>query len=125
MKNKSKFGKYVVGFQGLYYIVTGLWALISIESFNKIISHAHEGPAFEMHSIAAMALVLGLYYIYSVKDKNWFKTRKDIIYLVIGINLSIILVELIYFSAITGTLFLFDLIEEIIITILLLWIIKK
>lgn len=125
MINKFKLGGYVIGFQGFYYIITGLWALISIESFNQIVSHAHEGPAFEMHSIAAMAIVLGLYYLYSIRDKNWFKTKKDIIYLVIGINLAIILIELIYFSTIRGTLFLLDLIEEIIITILLFWVIKK
>ena len=125
MENRFKLGRYVIAFQGFYYILTGLWALISLESFNVIVGHVHENNAFEMHSIAAMAVVLGLYYTYSVMEKDWFKNNFNIVYLVIGINLSIILVELFYFNTIKPTLFLLDFAEEIVITILLIFAIKR
>ena len=38
---KSTLGRYVIGLQGFYYLVTGLWALISIESFNSFVGRAH------------------------------------------------------------------------------------
>ena len=122
---KSTLGRYVIGLQGFYYLVTGLWALISIESFNSFVGHAHEGLPFEMHSIAAMSVVLGLYFIYSVRRPNWFKTNKDVVYLVVGIALAVVIIELVYLPAMGWNLFWLDLIEEIIIAALLLWVIKK
>lgn len=125
MIDKYKFGKYVIGFQGIYYLITGLWALVSIDFFNRVIGHAHEGLAFEMHSIAAMSVVLGLFFIYSVRKDDWFKSNKEIIYLVIGIALAVVVIELIYLPKMGWNLFWLDLIEEILIIISLLWVIKK
>ena len=125
MVDKFKLGRYAIGFQGLYYLLTGIWALISIDSFNYVVGHAHEGLPFEMHSIAAMSVVLGLYFIYSVREQNWYKSNKNIIYLVIGIALSVVLVELVYLPKMGWNLFWLDLIEEIIIIILLLLVVKN
>ena len=49
-----------------------------------------------MHSIAAISVVLGLYFIYSVKEKDWYKKNLNVLYLVVGIALSVVIIELIY-----------------------------
>ncbi len=123
--NKFKLGRYVIGFQGFYYLIAGLWALISIESFNYIIGHIHENSFFEMHSIAAMSVVLGIYFIYSVKEKDWYKKNLNVSYLVIGIALAIIIVELIYLPSMGWNLFWLDLIEEFLIVISLIFVMKN
>jgi len=117
---KYDFARYLIGFQGFYYFITGLWAIISIDHFNKIVGHAHEGLPFEMHSIAAMSVVLGLYFIYAVRKKDWFKKNKDVLYLVAGIALSVVVVELIYLPKMGWSLFWLDLVEEIAIVAALL-----
>jgi hypothetical protein len=123
--SKFEFGRYVIGFQGFYYLLTGLWALISIESFNYIVGHAHDNSFFETHLLAAMSVVLGLFFIYSVREKNWYKKNFDTIYLVIGIALAIIIVELIYLPSMSWNLFWIDFIEEFLIIILLMFVIKN
>ena len=55
--------KFVLVFQGLYFSLTGIWAIVSLESFSRITRHVSE-DAFEMHSIAALAVVLGLFFMY-------------------------------------------------------------
>ena len=122
--DKFKLGRYVIGFQGFYYFLTGIWALISLSSFEKIVGHFHEGSAFEMHTIAAMSVVLGLFFIYSIKENDWYKKNFNVVYLVIGIALSVIVIELIYLPSMGWNLFWLDLIEEIIIVILLILVIK-
>ena len=124
MKDKYKFGRYVIGFQGFYYLMTGLWATFFLSNFEKITMHTHDGLDFKLHMLAgAMIIVLGLYFIYSVRKKDWYKTN-DIIYLVIGISLAVVIIELVYLPGIVWNLFLVDLIEEIIIIILLLWVLR-
>ena len=125
MIGKAKLGKYVIGFQGFYYFITGLWASISLESFNAVVGHTHPGPGFEMHSIAAMSVVLGLYYLHIVRKPDWFKTNRDIAYLVIGVALAVVLVELVYLPGMGFNLFWFDMVEEAIIAILLFGVVKK
>lgn len=49
----------VLMLQGTYYALTALWALADLESFSRVAGH--RADAFEMHSIAAMSLVLGLF----------------------------------------------------------------
>lgn len=123
--NKFKLGRYLIGFQGFYYLFTGIWALISIESFNYIVGHTHDNSFFEMHTIAAMSVVLGLFFIYSIKEKNWYKKNLNVAYLVMGITLSVIIIELIYLPSMGWNLFWLDLIEEFLIFILLIFVIKN
>ena len=125
MIKKSLLGKYVIAFQGFYYLITGLWALIALDSFNRVVGHGHQGLAFEMHSIAAMSVVLGLYYISVVRKPDWFKKRIDVAYLVIGVALAVVIVEIVYLPLMGWNLFWLDLAEEVLIVLLLLWVIKK
>ena len=80
--------------------------------------NVHYNLDFGMHILTGVLfIVLGLFYIFSVRNSNWFKTSKDIIYLVIGIALSIVLVELIYLPSLGWNLLWIDLIEELTILI--------
>lgn len=88
---KQKLLKFILIFQGLYYALTGLWAIVSLDSFSRLT--AHHGEPFEMHSIAAMALVLGLFLIYgALKDE----LHKAAGYLALGFVLAVMIPELIY-----------------------------
>tara|TARA_Y100000310_G_C20685077_1_gene818460 strand:+ start:2598 stop:2978 length:381 start_codon:yes stop_codon:yes gene_type:complete len=126
MFNKEKIGGYVIRFHSIYYLILGIWATFFIESFGRITMHGHEGLDFKMHIIAgAMFIILGLYYLYSIRNKNWLKTNGDIIYLILGISLAMVIVELIYLPQKGLNLFWMDLIEETFIILSLLWILKK
>lgn len=99
---EEKLLKTVLWVQGLYYGLTGLWAIMSLDSFSKITRHY--GDPFEMHSIAALAVVLGMAFIWGALRRN---------HLVFGSALAVIIPEAVYFSEIKNTLFLWDLWEEI------------
>jgi hypothetical protein len=124
--NKIKALTYLIRFQGFYYLITGIWATFFLSNFQKVTMHTHYNLDFGMHVLAgALIIVLGLFYIYSVKNKNWFKKSKDITYLVMGITLSIVIVELMYLPSLSWNLFWMDLVEELIIFISVLLLSKK
>lgn len=83
--------KLVLSFQGLYYVITGLWAMISLDSFSRVTEHY--GDPFEMHSIAAMAFVIGVFFLWSA-FKAWL--RRPVGLLALGFVLAIMIPELIY-----------------------------
>lgn len=107
--------KYLLTFQGLYYALTGLWAIVSLESFSRITRHS--GDPFEMHSIAAMALIIGLFFLWSSRKEELLR---PVGYLALGFVLAVMIPELIYLPKIGNPiLFWVDFAEEGIIGILL------
>ena len=54
--------KIVLWWQGLYYVLTGLWAIVALDNFSRVTKHF--GDPFEMHAVAALAVVLGLAFIW-------------------------------------------------------------
>lgn len=118
---KTKLLKFILIFQGLYYSITGLWAIISLDSFSKVTQH--HGEAFEMHSIAGMAFVVGLFFIWSAFREE---LRRPAGFLVLGLVLAILIPELIYLPKIGNpTLFWVDFAEESAIGLLLLYTLFK
>lgn len=105
---KENLLKTILWAQGLYYGLTGLWAIISLDSFSKITQHY--GDPFEMHSIAALAVVLGMAFIWGALQRNHLVF---VGWLVFGSALAVIIPEAVYFSEIKNTLFLWGLCEEI------------
>lgn len=101
--------------QGLYYIATALWALFALEHFARN-TGLHFGPMddvdrFEMISIAAMALVLGIFLIYGGLKSN---LRKIFSLLAIGLAAAIIIPEVIFLPRIGNpVLFWLDFLEEL------------
>lgn len=107
--------KSVLLFQGLYYSLTGLWAIVDLDNFSRATNHF--GDAFEMHSIAALAVVLGLFFIWSsVKEE----LRKPAGFLLIGMALAVVIPEAVYLPRMHDgvTLFWVDFVEEIVIILL-------
>ena len=108
----DKIFKLVLWVQGLYYGLTGLWAIVALDHFSRVTGHY--GDAFEMYSIAALAIVLGIAFI---AGAVYEKYRTFAGWLVLGSAVAVIIPELVYFEEIRGTLFAYDLIEETIIAI--------
>ena len=105
---KTKLLKFLLIFQGLYYSLTGLWAIVSLDSFSRITNHY--GDAFEMHSIAAIALVSGIFLIYGALKEQ---LRRPAGFLALGLVLAIIIPELIYLPKIGNpSLFWVDFVLE-------------
>lgn len=112
---RAKLLPWVLGFQGAYYALTGLWALVSLESFSRVTGHA--GDPFEMHSIAAMALVLGLFFIRSAREPS---LRRPAGALALGIAVAVLVPELIYLPQIGNpVLFWVDFAEETAVAVVL------
>lgn len=107
--------KSVLLFQGLYYSLTGLWAIVDLDNFSRATNHF--GDAFEMHSIAALAMVLGLFFIWgSLKEE----LRKPAGFLLVGSALAVVIPEAVYLPRMhdSVTLFWVDFVEEIVIILL-------
>ncbi len=98
---KTKLLKFVLIFQGLYYSLTGLWAIVSLESFSRFTDH--HGEPFEMHGIAAMALVSGIFLIYGALKEELLRA---VGFLGLGFALAVMIPELFYLPQI-GNPFLF------------------
>ncbi len=106
----------ILGLHGLYYFGTGLWAIINLEHFNRVVGHLHPGGGFEMHSIAAMAIVLGIAYLYAARN---IQKNLPIVALAFGMAIAVILPELYYLPTMEGfNLFWLDLAEEIAVMLL-------
>lgn len=111
----SKALKIILLFQGVYYISTAFWAIVSLDSFSQVTGHF--GDPFEMHSIAALALVLGIFFIWGVIKEE---VRKYAAFLALGTAITVIIPELIYLPKIGNPiLFWIDFIEESIVALLL------
>lgn len=99
----------LLALHGAYYALTGLWALVSLESFNQIVRYVHTGDAFEMHSIAAMAVALGL--VFMLASKN-IKQNRLVVLTASLVAVSVVLVELVYLPGRGWNLFWLDFVEE-------------
>lgn len=105
---KSKILKFILIFQGLYYFLTGFWAIVNLKSFSQITEH--HGEPFEMYSIAGMAFVIGLFLLWSAFKEE---LRRPAGFLVIGLVLAIMIPELIYLPKMGNPiLFWLDFVEE-------------
>ena len=63
--------RYVLFFQGFYYLVTGLWSIISIESFSSFTKY--QGDYFLKHTNGILFFTLGILFIYSVFKQELIK----------------------------------------------------
>lgn len=81
----------VLTLQGTYYSLTGLWALVSLESFSRVTGH--RADPFEMHSIAALSLVVGLFLIWAAFRED---LRRPAGVLAVGLVLAVMIPELVY-----------------------------
>lgn len=107
--------KYILAIQGLYYSLTGLWAIVSLESFLRLTGHS--GDPFDMHSIAAMSFIIGLFFLWSSRNEELLRPAG---FLALGFVLAVIIPELIYLPRLGNPpLFWLDFAEETIVGILI------
>ncbi len=105
---KNKFIRFVLGFQGLYYLVTGGWAIVSLESFSGFTGHY--GDAFEMHSMATLIVALGLFFLWGAANENLARPAG---FLALGSAIAVALPELIHLPGENiSVLFWLDFAEE-------------
>lgn len=112
--------KLILWIQGLYYGLTGLWAIVALDHFAAVTGHV--GDPFEMHSIAALALVLAAAFL---TGALYPKYRIFAGWLLFGSAIAVIIPEIVYFPEIQGTLFVYDLAEEIVMAIIALFVLKS
>lgn len=118
----NKLLKSVLIFQGFYYSLTALWAIFALDHFARVTGLHPESlntvGRFEMYSIAGMSLVLGIFFIFASRQR---KLLWPVAWLVLGIALSVAVVELIFLPQIGNPpLFWLDFAEESIIGLLLI-----
>ncbi len=102
--------------QGLYYGVTGIWALADLAGFSRATKNT--GDALDMHSIAALALVLGIAFIWgALREKQTLFAG----WLLVGSCVAVLLPEAVHFSDVRGTLFFLDFVEEIAVALVALY----
>ncbi len=119
-RDKRRLLKLLLLWQGFYYCVTGIWALVALGSFSRLTGDS--GDPFDMRSIAALALVLGIAFI---RGAMLEKHLVFVGWLLLGSALAVILPELVYFPEIWGTLFVADLLEEVCIAIATVFVLRN
>jgi len=105
--------------QGIYYVVTGLWPLFSISSFQKV-----TGPKTDLwlvKTIGALIFISGLAILIAVTQPVSINTNPSILVLAIGEALVLMLVDLIYvFRGRISRVYLADALAEL--AIIIAWI---
>lgn len=117
----EKIIKILLIFQGLYWSITGLWALVALDHFSRVTGLHREGlhvtDRFEMYSISTLAVVLGLFFIWGARKKEFLKPTAI---LALSLAIAVIIPELIYLPQMKDmALFWLDFAEEITFTIVI------
>ena len=107
--------KFLLLFQGLYYVLTGLWALFALEHFMAFTRH--RGDAFDMTSIAALAVALGAVFIAASRRPE---SHPLVIWLLFGSAVAVVAPEILFLSEIRHSLFFYDIFEEAAVAVLTL-----
>src|SRR5437868_5966214 len=103
--------KLVVLWQGLYYAVTGAWAIINIKGFS-VFTH-HQGDYFVKHANAVLFFIIGLYLFWHAVQNT---ITKSLLLFTLGCSIGIAIVEVYYMQQIGNPWpFWIDVIEELII----------
>lgn len=112
MDKKFSLLDWVFAFQGSYYLLTGLWPVVHLESFETV-----TGPKdsiFLLHMVSALIIVVAITLLLSLKNE---KTR-SILFLAVGAPLSFMSIEIFYRAQIQWVYFLDFAVEAIILAAL-------
>lgn len=100
MKKAFSLLDWVLGIQGSYYVLTGIWPFMHLSSFEAV-----TGPKnniFLLHMVSALIIVIGIALLLSIRQE---KTR-SIIFLATGSPLAFMVIEIIYRAQIHWVYFL-------------------
>ncbi len=113
-----KYLDYVLGFQGMFYLITALWPLIHISSFEAVVGFKPD--KFQLFTTDLLILIIAIPLLASIKQH---KTRA-IVLLGLGSSLAFMVVELWFRKSIRPVFFL-DFIIEAVIFLALLYAVYK
>lgn len=115
--------RYLLFLQGIYYFLTALWAIISIESFSKFTQY--QGDFFLKHTNGVLFLILGMLFFYNALRRIIIKQTAMF---ALSVALGVMAVEANYLSKIGNPLpFWIDFLIEglIVLTFLFLFLWSK
>lgn len=100
--------------QGFYYATTGLWAIVSIQTFSAVTQH--QGDYFLKHTNALLFLMLGIFFLAASQKKD---RQKVALFILAGTSFGVALIDFIYLPHIGNPLpFRLDMFEESIVAAL-------
>lgn len=111
---KRAFLDYVIGLQGLYYAITGLWPVISSDSFEQV-----TGPKNSLFLLTVTGLMIAIIGAALLLSFSKDKTR-EILFLALATPLAFIIIEVIFRASIRWVYFI-DFAIEIIVFMLVLF----
>ncbi len=112
---------YIIGAQGLYYLVTGLWPIIHLSSFEVVTGP--KASIFLLYMISFLTVVIAITLLLSFnKEKS-----REIIFLSLASPLAFMINEVLFRGQIRGIYFLDFAIEVIFIALILfgVWTTRK
>lgn len=109
--------RFVLGLLGSYYFITGLWGIVSIESFMDIVwgQRFELHAIFLMHTLSGFFLTFGLLFMYFAFTKIQFSILKVAIVMTFSVSIT----EFVYFDHIQQGLLVYDLPLELMFGLLL------
>lgn len=110
MQSSDRFLRYLLQFHGLFYLVTGLWALLATAHFLSFTNPA--GNIFQAQNFAALSLIVAIYFLVGAWRADLLRPAA---FLGLGSASAIALVELFRLPGIGWTLLWFDFVLELVI----------
>lgn len=108
MKKRFSLLDWVVAVQGSYYLLTGVWPIVHLESFEAV-----TGPKdsiFLLHMVSALIIIVAITLLVSLRNEK----TVSILFLAVGTPLSFMSIELFYRAQIRWVYFIDFAIEAII-----------
>jgi uncharacterized membrane protein YfcA len=115
----SKFARILPWFHGLYYLISGVWPLLSITSFQLV-----TGPKTDIWLVKTVGLLLMVSGSVLALAAYRRRINPEIVVLAIGNAFALIMIELVYWSSGTiSAIYLLDAVLEVLLIIgwLLMW----
>ena len=111
---KTKLFKFVLLFQGLYYSITGLWAIVALNNFYSFTRGSYEeitpDHKFVIFANAAFFVAIGIFLLLGGIRKGWMNPA---IFVALAVAIAVMVAELIYLPQIGNpVLFWLDFVEE-------------
>jgi len=94
----------------LYYLVTGIWALVSLSTFTLAVGDFHTGNEYEVHTISAAALALGVVFILA---SRYHKPNREIVLTASLVALAVASVEIAYLPSRGWSLHWLNVVENV------------
>lgn len=112
--SKSVMLRLLLLLQGMYYGLSGLWAILLPNNFIAVTGHG-EFLDLDMASIAALAFVIGIIFLKASVSPGEHPLT---VWLLFGSALAVVLPELFFLPEIKNSLFFYDIFEEAAVAIL-------